>query len=119
MILLGSLDETTVFSNDKEKINSYINYVKENKILTESKVTVYFPVMYHDGYRFRARVKIDFLVKNSNTLKDLTYYDYIKQEGYTFNNENSFYADIEMNIKRVGNSLYIYGNSTNQVRLQE
>ena len=80
------------FEEDKNIIDKYISYVKENEIVLSGKVTPLFPIVYSDkGPLFYLRCKIEFKVVNSKTNKDLILWD----NGVTYNsNDISVYSDV-------------------------
>lgn len=66
-----------------DRIESYIDYVKKNKIKITGKVTPLLPIVYHDGFDFRIRTKIEYTIISSDTNVDLLLGDRIAYSGST------------------------------------
>ena len=62
---------------DKENLNKYVQYVKDNHIKITSEVSGQFPCVYFDGTDYRVRVKLDINIENSDTQKNLFYTLYL------------------------------------------
>lgn len=89
--------------NQKE-LNKYVEYVKANHIKTSSVVTGQFPCVYFDGKDYRVRVKIEFTIENSDTTKNLFFYD--KNVDYS-QNQYTLYVDVKMQKNDISNTLFI------------
>ena len=63
------------FFTDYDALKKYIKYVKDNKIKVEGTAKVINPVIYYDGANYRARVKLEYEVKEGKSLKNVLYGD--------------------------------------------
>lgn len=89
---------------DKENLNKYVQYVKDNHIKITSEVSGQFPCVYFDGTDYRVRVKLDINIENSDTQKNLFLYDEnveYSQDKYTL------YLDVKMEKNGISNTLFI------------
>lgn len=89
---------------DKENLNKYVQYVKDNHIKITSEVSGQFPCVYFDGTDYRVRVKLDINIENSDTQKNLFLYDEnveYSQDKYTL------YVDVKMEKNGISNTLFI------------
>jgi len=92
----------------KEQINAYVDYVKENNIVIEGKSEVQFPVFYLDGIRYRARIKLTFEIKNSNTDKNLLLGDIARATEVTYSNKKyEVYIDAPMGTTLLSKALLL------------
>ena len=112
------INELSVYTVSKEEVQKYVNFLKENKVILKGSATPYLPIIYFDGLTYRIRTKINFGVVSSNTLNDLLFYDYINESNYTFEKNNSYFADVKLSTKRNESALYIYKNYTDKIRLE-
>ncbi len=104
---LNSINEYSRYDYT-EQINKYVDYVKENKIQIEGKATVQFPIFYLDGTRYRARVKLEFEIKNSDTDKNLLLADLTRNTEVTYKNKQyEIYVDVPMGTTLMSNSLFL------------
>lgn len=89
---------------DKENLDKYVQYVKDNHIKITSEVSGQFPCVYFDGTDYRVRVKLDINIENSDTQKNLFLYDEnveYSQDKYTL------YLDVKMEKNGISNTLFI------------
>lgn len=94
--------------NYSEEIKSYVDYVKKNKIVIEGKSEVQFPIFYLDGIRYRARIKLTFEIKNSDTDKNLLLGDALNEEEITYKNKKyEVYIDLPMGSTLFSNSMFV------------
>lgn len=100
-----TIDKDTFFKTTNEflrydytdTINSYVDYVKQNNIIIEGKAEVQFPIFYLDGLRYRARIKLTFEIKNSNTDKNILLGDMSRENEVTYvNDKYEVYIDAPM-----------------------
>lgn len=107
------LDEVFIDSQPYlEDIEEYVNYVKENHIVLKGKATPLLPIIYSNGSLHFLRCKIEFEVVNSDTNKNLLFWD----TDTTYNsNTISVYADITVSPTLVSKAFKIY----NGVRTME
>ena len=59
---------------DRKKVENYVNYVKENKIILSGKAIVLSPIVFKYDFYFFVRVRIDLKVISSETDRDLIFY---------------------------------------------
>ena len=91
-----------------DSIKEYIDYVKTNKIVIEGKATVQLPVFYLDGIRYRARVKLSFEIKNSDTDKNILLGDITRNTEVTYANKKyEIYIDAPMGTTLLSKSLML------------
>ncbi len=94
--------------NYDEEIYEYIDYVKENKIIIEGTAKVQLPIFYLDGVRFRARVKLTFEIKNSDTDKNLLLGDLGRQSEVKYKNKKyTIYIDTPMGTTLLSKALLL------------
>ncbi len=74
-----------------QNIEEYVNYVKENHIILKGKATPLLPIIYSNGMLHFLRCKIEFEVVNSDTNKNLLFWDTDKEYN---SNIISVYADV-------------------------
>ena len=92
----------------KEKINKYLDYVKEHKVIIEGKAKVQLPVFYLDGIRFRARLKLDFEIKNADTNINLLLGDQSRQNEVTYEKKvYTIYIDAPMGTTMASKALML------------
>ena len=102
---------------EDEQVKSYVDYVKSNKIQLEGKATVQLPIIYYDGLYYRARTKIEFTIKSSDTDKNILFQDNgnVKYDGKTFN----CYADVRLGAVFNNENLYVSQTSLVNVLLKD
>lgn len=69
------IDKYVEINTDPEKLKNYINYVISNKVIISGISKFQDPILYYDGMRYRARVKVNYNVKNAKELINLVYLD--------------------------------------------
>lgn len=101
-ISLESLQSITkqyccVIQDDTDKFNKYVNHVKENKIKTEATVQFLEPCLYYDTGGYRARVKVNYVIKETNTRKNVFFLDNsnVAYDRYNYDT-NCIYFDIAL-----------------------
>jgi len=95
--LRSKIQKYLIFAPNESAIKFYVKYVKDNEIVIEGKSELQVPIIYYDGFLFRARVKLTFEVKHSNTKLNLLYLDCFDNLNKTY--EKSSYeilADIPL-----------------------
>lgn len=91
-----------------DEINEYIEYVKNNKIIIEGTAKVQLPIFYLDGICFRARVKLTFEIKNSETDKNLLLGDTTRAKEVTYKNKKyTVYIDAPMGTTLLSKALLL------------
>lgn len=82
-------------SINSANVEEYVKHVKENKIKISGSAKNIIPIIYFDGMTTRVRMKINFNVENSNTTKNLLYYDSVSfANGVTYEDKSyEFYID--------------------------
>ena len=91
-----------------DEIYEYVDYIKENKIIIEGEAKVQLPIFYLDGIRYRARIKLTFEIKNSNTDKNLLLGDLARQTDVTYKNKKyEIYIDAPMGTTLLSKALLL------------
>ncbi|MDD3303947.1 MAG: hypothetical protein PHP54_03425 [Clostridia bacterium] len=90
---------------DDNTVKEYVEYVKSNKIQLAGKATVQLPIVYYNGFSYRARTKIEFEIKNSDTDKNILFMDIAdtKYEGNTI----TCYADVALGLVFNNDNVYV------------
>ena len=95
-------------NNYDEQINNYIEYVKKNKIIIEGTAKVQLPIYYLDGISFRARLKLTFEIKNSDTDKNLLLGDTLRGAEVTYKNKKyTVYVDTPLGTTLLSKALQL------------
>ena len=85
-----------------------IKHRKTNKIIIEGKAEAQLPVFYLDGVRYRARIKLTFEIKNSDTDKNILLGDSNRENEVTYKNKKyTVYIDAPMGTTLLNNSLLL------------
>ena len=103
-----SMDSYQVFSERRESIEDYVNYVKANEIILKGSGTAIMPVFYFDGTNYKMRINIKFEVVKSKTKDNLLYLD--TGGGYNKkykDNTYDFYVDYNMNESIDSDYIYV------------
>lgn len=77
---INDTQRSILYSVNEDQIDRYIEYVKKNKIILSGKATTQLPIVYFDGFHYRARVKLEFKVEYSDTKENLLYMDLMLQD---------------------------------------
>lgn len=102
---LNSIKNQVVYALDKQDVEEYVNYVKENKIKLEGSATPLLPIMYNNGEQYVIRTKVEFKVISSNTTKNLLYGD----NSVEYNSkEIVMYVDVPTGMTLNSKSLRVY-----------
>lgn len=97
--------DSTMYYADSTKINGYLDYVQTNKIKISGESVLQLPIIYFDGEKYRARVKIKYNVNSANELKNLIYGD---NENIEYKvGENTIYIDIPFYISEDSSTIYL------------
>lgn len=113
-----------LYSVNEDQIDRYIEYVKKNKITLSGKATTQLPIVYFDGFHYRARVKLEFKVEYSDTKENLLYGDLpllSMQIPFKVNYNNDEYTVyIDANLNKAGDvdTLYIDETSICDILLE-
>ncbi len=92
----------------EEEIKKYVDYVKENKIVISGEAKVQFPIFYLDGISYRARIKLTFEIKNSDTDKNLLLGDMDRGQDVTYKNKTyEVYIDAPMGTTMLSKALLL------------
>jgi hypothetical protein len=106
--LRAKIQQYLIFAPNESAIKVYVKYVKDNEIVIEGKSELQVPIIYSDGFSFRARVKLTFEVKHSNTKLNLLYLDCFDNLNKTY--EKSSYeilVDIPLTNAIGSNKMYM------------
>ncbi len=93
------------FNNDK--LNEYVEYVKQNHIKLTGKVTAQLPCIYFDGENYRVRIKIELKIDSSDTDTNLLFDDSLSGNIEYKDDEYTLYADIVMAKNEGSDSLFV------------
>lgn len=74
--LKQKLEPYILFEPNESAIKVYVKYVKDNEIIIEGNSKLQVPIIYFDGLSYRARMKLTFEIKHSNTKENLLYLDF-------------------------------------------
>lgn len=64
-----------ISGSQRDDLDAYIEYVKQNKIKITGKVTPLLPITYYDGISTRVRTKIEYTIISADTKIDLLFGD--------------------------------------------
>lgn len=92
------------------KINEYINYIKENNIQITGEAKIQYPIIYFDGNVYRVRTKLDYNIENSKTLENILFNDINTKYNL---GKNSVYIDVPIN--KTENGYYIVTTATDTI----
>ena len=73
--IYSKLIPSTMYITTEEEINSYIEYVKANKIKVKGTAKVQNPVIYFDGENYRVRTKLTYNIESAEELKNIFFKD--------------------------------------------
>lgn len=113
---LEEINKSSVYLLDEEDVETYVNYVKENKIKLKGKGTAMIPIICWSGERYLLRTKVTFEILSSNTDKNLLYMDdKVTYNGKTF----EAYIDIPMGMLLLSTTTGVYvENLSNYIAVQ-
>ena len=85
------------YPSTDDQIKDYVDYVKQNQIQIKGTAKVQLPIFYLDGIRYRARIKVEFDIINSNTDTNLLFADLDRDQAVKYNKKNyTIYIDAPM-----------------------
>lgn len=108
--LKSKLQDLVVGSVKEEVLKTYVEYVKNNKIVIKGQATVQMPCIYYDGLENIVRTKLEFEVVESNTNENLLYMDLVEDSKKIYNTSNLIYIDARMGYVLDTENTYIYQN---------
>ncbi|MDF2865687.1 MAG: copper amine oxidase [Clostridia bacterium] len=73
--LRESLENYFIFVPNESAVKAYVKHVKDNEIVIQGNAKLQVPAIYFDGVSYRARMKLNFDIKNSKTKDNLLYLD--------------------------------------------
>ncbi len=85
----NKINENLNINTDEEKLRSYIDYVKTNEIVISGEAKFQEPIVYYDGMRYRARIKVSYNIQHAINLKNLIYLDDDSNEELIYNLGNN------------------------------
>ncbi|MEG1343943.1 MAG: hypothetical protein RSD14_00300 [Clostridia bacterium] len=112
-----SLTDYLLLGSNIQEVQKYVDYVKQNKIKLAGTATTQMPIVYYDGIYYRARVKLEFEIKYSNTDKNLIYNDLTysiapKNADVVYDKDKYLiYADVILSKSGTSSSLYLMESS--------
>lgn len=92
---------------DENKLNEYVEYVKQNHIKLTGEVTAQLPCVYFDGENYRVRIKIELKIDSSDTDINLLFDDSLSGNIQYEENEYTLYADVVMAKNEGSDSLFV------------
>ena len=102
--LKNNLQKISLYTITDEKIDSYIEYVKYNRIKITATSKVQFPAVYFDGLFYRVRTKITYKIENTVNFENV----FLMDEDETYENgEHTIIVDIPMSKDMNGKAMYI------------
>lgn len=97
-----------IFIPSEDVLKFYVDHVKANEIITTGKAEFQEPIMYFDGISYRARLKIEFEIKNSKTNKNIIYLDMLDGYNTIYEKKNyDFFADVATTNAIGNNNIYM------------
>lgn len=107
----NNLQSLMLYGVESEKVEKYIDYVKENKIIIKGKSSVNFPAIYFDGRNYRVRTTIEIEYLNCNTNKNLFFGDNLDYETEYNTDEKKLILDVPMGESIDNISLSVFNGS--------
>jgi hypothetical protein len=100
--------EYFIFGIDPLDVKYYVEYVKANQIIIEGTSKLQAPIIYFDGSLYRARIKLNFEVKHSNTKDNLLFLDIVNSVKKTYEKEKyDLVSDYRLGINYGNPELYL------------
>lgn len=88
------------------EVDSYVNFVKENKLVIKGNANPLWPIIYYDGDNYRVRTEVNFEVVSGNTNENILLGDLTSQEKTTYEKNNSFIVDVPLEYGISSHKLY-------------
>jgi hypothetical protein len=89
-------------------LEQYVSHIKKNKIVIEGSAKVQMPIIYRDGMSDRARIKVSFTVKSSNTKTNLLFLDFLNGHDKTYSKTKyDLIIDYYLGFKLGGTETYV------------
>ena len=99
-----SLVPNSMYIISEDEINTYVEYVKQNKIKVSGEAKVQNPIIYFDGQVYRARTKISYNIENADNLKNI----FFKDIDSTYEKgKKTIYIDVPISSNQEVTSFYI------------
>jgi hypothetical protein len=86
--LRSKIEPYYIFPAEDSAISSYVKHVKDNEIVIEGSSELQYPIIYFDGVSYRARMRLKFEIKHSNTKESLLYLDMLDALKETYENKS-------------------------------
>lgn len=74
--LTQKLEPYLIAKPNENSIKAYVKHVIDNEIIIEGKCKLQVPIIYSDGFSYRARLKLTFEIKSSKTKDNILYLDF-------------------------------------------
>ena len=104
----SSMDKYLIFSSKSDSLEQYFDYIIQNKIKMEANAQFVEPCVYYDGEHYRARVKIDLKILETDTRENLLIGDLNSESSYVYNkDEYTMYVDCALSSAINSNIMYI------------
>lgn len=94
--IIKNLKSVMLYGVEREKVEKYVNYVKEHKIILKGKSKVNFPAVYFDGRNYRVRTTLELEYVSSDTNKNLFFGDDIESDTEYDTTNNKLILDVPM-----------------------
>ncbi len=92
---------------DEDRIDEYVEYVKQNNIKLNGKATVQMPCVYFDGENYRVRTKLEIVIESSDTKDNILLYDLSGAKVSYNSNQITIYIDTVMNKNETSQTLFV------------
>jgi putative cell wall-binding protein len=110
----------TVLAPNKSAIKVYVKYVKDNQIVLEGKSSLQVPIIYSDGFSYRARLNLKFEIKHSKTKQNLLYLDFFEDSNKIYAKTSyDFLVDYYLTDKYKDTDMYLTENELYKTILQK
>ena len=103
---LEKINHYSAYYLEKQDVEEYVEYVKNNKIKLEGSATPLLPIIYNNGDSYQIRTKITFKVLNSDTEYNLLFGDQNSKVKYN-SKEITMYVDVLMGMTFNSRSLLV------------
>lgn len=89
-----TLNSEIAYEISSDTINEYVTYLKDNQIKISGEAKVQMPIVYFDGFQYRARTKITLNVESGITKDNLLIGDLEQDDVVSYEDSNSYLVDV-------------------------
>lgn len=105
---MQDVEDYFIYDFNPQDIKYYVDYVKKNQIIIEGNCEMQAPIVYFSDMLYRARIKLNFEVKHSNTKDNLLFLDIVNAVKKTYEKTNyNLVADYKLGIYFGSPELYL------------